>query len=115
MFFDMFKAKCPNCEYESPWKRDKWFTWKPNPTWPCKQCGSILEMDRRRGFVVLIIYAAFWLFFELWVKDWSLLVYCLLPVGIFIILSLKRVKIVQSSDQNSDADSQKAPLDKERG
>lgn len=64
---------------------------------------------------MLIIYAAFWLFFELWVKDWGFLVYCLLPVGIFIILSLKRVKIVQSSDQNSDADSQKALLDKERG
>ena len=65
---------------------------------------------------MLLIYAAFWLFFQFWVKDWSFLVYCLLPVGIFIIFSLKRVKIVQSSDQNSDADNlKKAPLDKERG
>ncbi len=60
--------------------------------------------------MVLLIYAAFWLFFELWVKDWSLIVYCLLPVGIFIILSLKRVKIVQSSNQNSDADNPKSAV-----
>ena len=111
----MFKAKCPNCGCKNDWGGSfKWFN--PPRTWPCKKCGSILEMDRRRGFVVLLIYAAFWLFFELWVKDWSFLVYYLLPVGILIILSLKRVKIVQSSDQNSDADNlKKAPLDKERG
>ena len=110
----MLKAKCPNCGYRNDWEGSfKWFN--PPRTWPCKKCGIMLEMDRRRGFLVLLIYAAFWLFFELWVKDWSFLVYYLLPVGILIILSLKRVKIVQSSDQNSDADSlKKAPLDKER-
>ena len=110
----MFKAKCPNCGCKNDWGGSfKWFN--PPRTWPCKQCGFMLEMDRKRGFVVLLIYAAFWLFFEFWVKDWSFLVYYLLPVGILIILSLKRVKIVQSLDQNSDVDSQKAPLNKERG
>ena len=65
--------------------------------------------------MLLPILVAFWLFFEFWIKDWSLLVYCLLPVGIFIILSLKRVKIVQSSNGNTDADNlKKAPLNKER-
>ena len=100
----MLKAKCPNCEYESPWERDKWWTWKPGLTWPCKKCGILLKNDLRRSFLLLFIYVAFLLFFQFWVKDWSLLVYCLLPVGVFIILSLMRVKIVQSSDQNSDAD-----------
>ncbi len=112
----MFKAKCPNCEYESPWERDKWWTWKPGLTWPCKKCGVMLKDDLRRSFLLLPVFVAFWLFFHHWISHWNLLVYCLLlPVGVFIIFSLKRVKIVQSSDQNSDADSQKAPLKKERG
>ena len=110
----MFKAKCPNCGYNRPWEEYKWWTWKPALTWPCKKCGIMLKDDLRRSFLLLPIFVAFWLFFEFWVKDWSFLVYCLLPVGVFIILSLLRVKIVQSSDQNSDAHSRKAPLDKKR-
>lgn len=111
----MLKAKCPNCGYKRPWDKDKWWTWKPSPTWPCKQCGVMLKMDLRRGFLVLLIYSAFWLFFQLWVMYWSFLVYCFLPVGIWIILSLKRVKLVQSSNENSDVDRpQKAPFNEER-
>ena len=106
----MLKAKCPSCEYESPWKRDKWWTWKPGLTWPCKKCGIMLKNDLRRSFLLLPIYAAFWLFFEFWVKDWSFLAYCLLPVGVFIIFSLQRVKIVQSSNENPNSDNPKSAV-----
>ena len=103
----MFKAKCPNCGCKNDWGGSfKWFN--PPRTWPCKKCGIMLKDDLRRSFLLLPIFVAFWLFFEFWVKDWSFLVYCLLPVGVFIILSLLRVKIVQSSDQNSDAGSRKS-------
>ncbi len=80
----MFKAKCPNCEYENPWERDKWWTWKPGLTWPCKKCGVMLKDDLRRSFLLLPIFVAFWLFLHHWVSHWNLLVYCLLPVGVFI-------------------------------
>ena len=64
---------------------------------------------------MLLVYSAFWLFFEFCVKDWSFLVYCFLPVGIFIILSYKRVKIAESANKNSDVDRpQKAPFNEER-
>ena len=103
----MFKAKCPNCGHRGPWGGGaKW--WRFNPTWSCKNCGVLLKENLRRRFLVAVIYGAFFFLFEFWVKDWSLLVYFLLPVGLFIILSLQRVKIVQSSDQNSDANSQKS-------
>ena len=76
----------------------------------------MLKDDLIRSFLLLPIFVAFWLFLHHWVSHWNLLIYCLiLPVGVFIIFSLKRVKIVQSSNGNTDADSlKKAPLDKER-
>ena len=107
----MLKAKCPNCGYKRPYEKYdcEWWKWKPNLTWPCKKCGIMLKDDLRRTCLLLPVWVAFMLFFEFWVKDWSIPVYCLLlPVGIFIIISLKRVKIVQSSDQNSDTDSRKS-------
>lgn len=51
---------------------------------------------------MLLVYSAFWLFFQLWVMYWSFLVYCFLPVGIFIFLSFKRVKLAESANGDSD-------------
>ena len=110
----MLKAKCPNCGHRGPFGEGaKW--WKFNPPWPCKKCGVLLKEDIKRRFLVALIFGACFFLFEFWVKHWNVLVYCLLPVGGFIIFCFKRVKIVQLSNENSDVDRpQKAPFNEER-
>ena len=59
---------------------------------------------------------AFLFALEIWVKSSNLLVYglCLFIIS-FVYVALQRLKIVQSSNENSDVDSpQKAPFNEER-
>ena len=75
----------------------------------------MLKENIKRRFLVALILAALFFFFEFWVKHWNALVYCLLPIVVFFPFFLRRVKIVQSSNENSDVDSpQKAPFNEER-
>ena len=114
--FNIFRptAKCPNCGHQGPWAEGiKW--WKFNPTWPCKKCGSMLKDDYGRRLSIVPLCVAFLLFLEFWIKPWSLFLYCLcMPLNLFIFSALQRVKIVQSSDRNSDSDNPKVPFKKER-
>lgn len=114
----MLKAKCPNCGHRGPFGEGvRW--WKLNATWPCKKCGVLLKVDKNRLLCAGVSNACFcgssYIFFE----SLNLPVYCLLLVGVLIILSFKhaftRVKLVHSANENSDVDRpQKAPFNEER-
>ena len=110
----MLKAKCPNCGHRSPFGEGV-RRWKVNATWPCKRCGVLLKVDRNGLLCVGVSNACFCYCSYILVESRGLPVYCFLLVGVLMILSFKhafkRVKIAESTNENSDVDRpQKAPL-----